>query len=555
VLPDPLTVGRLLEERVLRQSVVLHGDDGDLGASVEWVHSLHDLDRPYHELAGVAVTARSTELDAPTLTQLGAAEVSAVFLVDAPESLPYDVPPGAPVVLAVPPGVTARVVAELAARLALAYDSHVLRYAQHVHTSLAEQLHRAAGVDALCTRMARLSECAVAVLGTDLRLIAFDQGPDHWLDPTALGSALRPRHAELVDAENNNEPHRGVTIPLEIDGHKVTAVIAPIELAERFDGWVVLVDSTDPPMAHDLAAHQVVVEQSATIVGTEMLRVRGMERAEERARGNFVHALLHNRFSNHADLVARAAYHDFPLECRYAVVVARSAGLIAEGDSPTRLAEMAREAGRILPVEGVQTLAAVVGDVIGVVRPLGQPDRVLREVNPKELRAYAAALEKRLGKIAGRDVAVAFGRPRRGAEQIMESYREARVALDLRERLRLDHPCGFDDLRVDSVLLDLAQDGPGRAFADDILRPLRGDASGGLLEAAQTYVEAGGNLNEAARRMNVHRNTMLYKLNRISRLLQRDIRDPDTQFTVSLALRLSNLAATAELVDRDISSG
>ena len=81
------------------------------------------------------------------------------------------------------------------------------------------------------------------------------------------------------------------------------------------------------------------------------------------------------------------------------------------------------------------------------------------------------------------------------------------------------------------------------------------DRKGGLLEVAQTYVEAGGNLNEAARRINVHRNTMLYKLNRISRLLQRDIRDADTQFTVWLAIRLANLAATAEMVDRDLSSG
>jgi DNA-binding PucR family transcriptional regulator len=72
---------------------------------------------------------------------------------------------------------------------------------------------------------------------------------------------------------------------------------------------------------------------------------------------------------------------------------------------------------------------------------------------------------------------------------------------------------------------------------------------------ARAYVEAGGNLNEASRRLNVHRNTMLYKLNRISRLLQRDIREADTQFTVWLALRLANLAQTAEMVDRDLSSG
>ena len=53
----------------------------------------------------------------------------------------------------------------------------------------------------------------------------------------------------------------------------------------------------------------------------------------------------------------------------------------------------------------------------------------------------------------------------------------------------------------------------------------------------------------------MHRNTLLYKLERISRLLQRDIREADTQFTLWLALRLANLAETVEMVDRDLSSG
>jgi DNA-binding PucR family transcriptional regulator len=48
---------------------------------------------------------------------------------------------------------------------------------------------------------------------------------------------------------------------------------------------------------------------------------------------------------------------------------------------------------------------------------------------------------------------------------------------------------------------------------------------------------------------------MLYKLERITRLLQRDIRDPDSQFTVWLALRLTGLDETARRVNRDLQSG
>ena len=92
-------------------------------------------------------------------------------------------------------------------------------------------------------------------------------------------------------------------------------------------------------------------------------------------------------------------------------------------------------------------------------------------------------------------------------------------------------------------------------FSQEILDPLRNERDGSLVAVARVYIEAGGNLNEAARRLSIHRNTMLYKLERIGRLLRRDVRAPDTQFTIWLAMRLSTLAATAEMVDRDVSSG
>lgn len=551
-----LTVSRLLQERLLRAASVLV--EGDLDAEVSWCHPLRDLERPWSDLGGVAVLARAEDLSSEVLAELAAAGVPAVFVADADrDSTSWDGVEVPMPVLRVPEGVSTRAVSEMVARHALAHESHVLRYAQQVHSALAQLLHQGAGVDALCVRMAMLSDAAIAVVASDLRLIAFEQGPLLWLDPTTLAVELRPHYEEIAGrfAPEGRPRHASVTLQMEMVDRPVTVVVAPIELADRRDGWVILIDGAIPPHGHDLSEHRVVVEQATTIVGTELLRVRGVEQVEERARGNFVHALLHRRFSNHADLVNRAAYHDFPIDHRYAVVVARSAGLIADGDSPARLAGMAREAGRIRPIEGLQTLAAVVGDVIGVVRPVAAPSRAHRENNPQDVRAYAEELEARLNKNSRRTVVVAYGRPVRGAEQIMESYREARVALGLRERLQLDNVCGFEDLRVDSVLLDLAQDPTGHGFADDILRPLRDDRGGALLEVVQAYVESGGNLNEASRRLNVHRNTMLYKLNRISSLLQRDIREADTQFMVWLALRLASLARTAELVDRDLSSG
>jgi sugar diacid utilization regulator len=550
------TIGRLLDERVLRGAEVLLGDDL-LDRPVQWCHALSSVLRDDGgDLSGVVVLADAAELDDRLWTQLAGSGCAAVFVRSDRGVRPRSLPPrlGDLVVVHVPTSVSRRAVIELVATVSLAHQTHVLQYGQRVHATLAQLLHRGAGLTALCSRLAKLGECSVAVLGTNLHLLAFDPGPNG-LDPHAVTTALRAAEKQLDALVARSEsPHGVVELTLRVRDRDVACLAAAIQLVEHRDGWMVLLDDAEELTDHDLAEHRVAVEQAVTIVGTELLRVRGLERAEERARGNFVHALLHARFPNHADLVARALHYSFDVAGRYGVVVAQSGGLIARGDSPAKLADMARDAARLLEAPQRQTLTAVVGDVIAVVRQVSTAGRGQVDPAVGELREYAAALDRRLRERSQGDVVVAFGRPVDGAEGIVESYREARIALELRQRLRVSEVCGFADLRVHSVLLDLAQREEGREFSQEILEPLRNERDGSLVEVARVYVEAGGNLNEAARRLSVHRNTMLYKLERIGRLLQRDVRDPDTQFTIWLALRLTDLDEATKRVNRDLTS-
>jgi sugar diacid utilization regulator len=563
-----LTLERLLQERLLRGARVLRGA-GHLGRPVRWCHALADVtDDDDADLAAVIVLADAGELGPRQWNRLARSGCAAVFARsagDAPQgtaSLGTASPGTGPsasadglVVVEVPASVQRRAVVELVATLSLAHQTHVLHYGQRVHNALAQLLHRGAGITALCSRLARLSDCGVAIVGNDLHLLAFDPGPGR-LDPHAVTTALKGAEQQLAElAAGPHGPRSVAVLDLLVRDHRLVCVAGAIKLVEQRDGWVMLLDDAEGVTEHDLAERRAAVEQAVTIVGTELLRVRGLEQAEERARGNFVHALLHSLFANHADLVARASHYGFDVNGRYGVVAAHTGGPLARDDSPVKLAEMAGEAARLLASPHGQTLTSATGDVIAIVRPVsavrrGQPDPAVTE-----LRDYATALDRRLAQRTQRPVLVAFGRPVTGAETIVESYREARVALELRQRLHVTGVCGFADLRVDSVLLELAQHQEGRDFATEILDPLRNERDGGLVKVVRVYAETGGNVNEAARRLSVHRNTMLYKLERITRLLQRDIRDPDTQFTVWLALRLTDLDETARRVNRDLRAG
>ena len=87
-----------------------------------------------------------------------------------------------------------------------------------------------------------------------------------------------------------------------------------IRLGKTFEGWVVILVPEPSPGSHDLARHAVVTEQATAIVGSEMLRQRSVDEAEERARGDFVQALVHGSFSSEHDMRARAEHHDIELD-------------------------------------------------------------------------------------------------------------------------------------------------------------------------------------------------------------------------------------------------
>jgi len=283
-------------------------------------------------------------------------------------------------------------------------------------------------------------------------------------------------------------------------------------------------------------------------------RLRSVQRAKEQARGDFVHGLLHGRFATLEDISARAAHYEFPVRSWFGVVVASGITQSGDADSPARLQNLALQAARLLPEQERHTQAAMVGDVLVVVREvarrgtMGTPDTAMTGV-----AEYAAALHKYLSRRkdqGGRPVRVTYGRPVIGALAIPDGYREARMAHGLQQRLGLPPVCGYQELRVHAVLEDVAESRTGRSFAADILAPLRDPAAGDLETAVLAYVASGGNVNASARDLHIHRNTMLYKLDRASRLLGMDLRQADNQFAVWLAHTLDLLASTTAEVDR-----
>ncbi|MDA8291405.1 MAG: helix-turn-helix domain-containing protein [Actinomycetota bacterium] len=562
-----VTLGALLAEPALRAHLLVGGGDPS-ATPVDWCEPLAEALASGGSLERIAVFARAGELPGahaelrelftrlvahrcPVVVVSGADGETRIGCADAAAG-------GAPAIVLVGAPVTYLELSRLVAEKNLAQDAHVLAYGVNVHRALSEVLYRGSGLATMAREISRLARCPTFLLDANGAVLAYESlGPGAVPDPSELVRLL----AVELDA-GGGEPGREADrrharlAHVALEDQPVTVVTAPIVLGEHTYGWIVIVELEEPPAAHDVAQHRVIAEQGAMISGSEMLRLRSVEAAEERARGDFVHALLHGRFANVHELVARAAHHDFDLRARYAVVVVAGLLGVPSTRSLERQRALVRSIGDLPARSGQRTLTTTVGELLVVVREIAVVagrGRGSLDQGAADVAAFARLLAStRLGE----EVTVTFGRPGQGATGVHQSYREAQIALGISQRLHLDRVCGYSELRVFAALAAVADTPEGRDFANEVLEPLAQVGFGADLEqVATTYVAHGGNLNAAARELQLHRNTMLYKVERVSRLLGLDLRDPEARFTFWLAHRIRTLSEVSAAVDSEFGPG
>ncbi|GEM_PF-1363186 len=555
---ERVTLGSLLEEPLLCSSSLFAAADAlERPASwcLPWSVAARGAEAVQHALIHVDEDLSPSLVDAlcrelPTLRARGACAL-AVNTTEPGESLRQAAHVAGLPLLGLPEQTTHLALSRLVAEKNLANEAHVLRYGVTVHHALGEVLYRGAGLPAMANQVRRLSGCSVLMLDTHLEFLASDLlGVDSSL---AEEVAARVR-ATITSGELVIDPQHSKAVALSVAtaARDLTAVVAPIVLGGTTYGWLVLLEREHPPRRHDLAQHLVLAGEAATITGSEMLRLRSVEAAVERARGDFVHALLHGRFNNAHEAASRASHHGFDVRAAYGVIALSGAFDTSTPAGLERQGSLLLSVRRMRPASGQPVLATAVGDLLVVVAQLGSGGPH-RDVPAEQgmLTAFGRELADEVRRRSRREVLAAFGRPAEGAAGVADSYREARIALGIAQRLGLRGPCGYAELHSYAALADLSRSRQALTFARDVLEPLRSrDREGdGLLAVLLAYIESGGNVNAAARRLHVHRNTLFNKLERASRLLQLDIREPEAMFRIWLAHRIDLLVR----VDAEVS--
>lgn len=202
------------------------------------------------------------------------------------------------------------------------------------------------------------------------------------------------------------------------------------------------------------------------------------------------------------------------------------------------LAPLARALDELFPPDGEDAVVPMGDGRIAVIKNM-------REVGVEDLIDLSLAILDTVAGESGMRIAVGIGDAKTGLRALAESYEEALVAMRTGARF---HPSRAVHVYRALVIERFLQEVPPRTLKAYHAH-LFGSRNDKLLneEMRQTidrFFECDLNLSEAARRLYIHRNTLVYRLDKLQKAVGLDLRRFDDAVIYKLLYMMGSVADT-----------
>jgi purine catabolism regulator len=398
------------------------------------------------------------------------------------------------------------------------------------HDSLLRLLVDNKGIEEIINAIAHLTGKAAVLQDKRLRILALTVPPqlleewraieDRLLHFSALPEVLRDRH------RLHEQPSSMIQ---DLDGYAVQRMISPVISGNVGRGFVSLIGE------EFTTADTGIIEYGALVCALEMLKAKAVSEAEKRLRGDVLDNLIAGEWREDEilDHIQRLR-HD--LLAPHVILVARW-----RGDVHPSIRRLETLANGVIKAYHCSAL----------VRPYGEEVRIFYRTdgdNPsREARRLAEIIiQEGKAEYPNSAVAIGIGPVATSPREWRMSYLDALAAADFARLTNASHPLDAREIGVYRFLTAPGNREALRTLRDDILGDLleydqRQGGGGDLLLTLEGFFNANGHLSQTAENLHIHRNTLQYRLNRISELTGLDMTQPDTRLAIQLAVKAKRL--------------
>ncbi len=433
----------------------------------------------------------------------------------------------------VPRKMSARDAHKAIAALLVDRQSATSERAMQLYRRLSEMSREGLGLQAMTDVIANLTGNIVIVQDKRLEIKAESWPSDTTVDVEGLRRTLKQREQlpailrNRKAAANARQTYWQQILPIENMGR----LVSPIVSGDRARGYLSVVG---PPGNLDLL-DSLAVEHGAAAYALEMAKVKAVSEAKKALRGDFLEGLLAGTLPE-GEVERLASRLDHDTIPAHVVLTLGWAG----PNAPT-LRRLETTLSWLLNNHTRPALVHTYG---------GQHLVVFQALKDETDLEPAYDLARRLMEQVEAEFpeAVLVGGMSGPAASLVDwprVYRESMQAMDVGRRLHLTNRIvEFNSLGVFRLLSELETVPSVQSFAMQIIGPLvRYDEQhrGSLVQTLGAYFDHHGNISQTAESLFVHRNTLLYRMDRIQELTGQDLNNSDMRLALHLSLKLWQL--------------
>jgi purine catabolism regulator len=397
------------------------------------------------------------------------------------------------------------------------FRSEIERKATEIAQQLMELSAQGVGIQGVCERLAN-SRGKWVVVEDAQQQVRFQSAPSK----TDLLTLPTPFTDEWLRTQNLTRVSEPVLIR-----HEVVGSLSLIGQENDFD-----------------YQERIILSKVAAILKIEFARERERSEVESRYQVEAFTDILQGSYQQPEEMLARARLLGYDLTEPQVVVVFEPAGEESDNGYLKLWGRRIREElQRTWPGCWVQAEARRVIALLPFPVTEGGANEYDTEIMTRMERVHARLQGQQSHSLPSYSCGI--GRVALALGAIPQSLREARQALEIGRRLFGEgNMHSFANLGVYRLLFRLDSQSELTEFYQEILGPLlNGDTrhDGTLIETLETYFRCNGNLSETARAMHLHRNSLLYRLERVEAILGRSLEDAELRLNLQIALKVHHM--------------
>jgi DNA-binding PucR family transcriptional regulator len=311
-------------------------------------------------------------------------------------------------------------------------------------------------------------------------------------------------------------------------GQGVTSI--PLRVADTVVGALHMRAKTEPSAS--------MRRLLATMIASEVERVRAPERASETAAADFLRAVLARELTDRDDLLERAKGLSLDVQEGASMIVAR-----AHPQAPTdegwrgRVRAVAERGARAVVSRSIAALSereGILGAEVLLLVPGGD--------EPTAARATEGILREMEAGLAGYTFALGRSRIAEDPADLPRAASEALLAANVAQGSADGAALAFEQTGAYRLLLSAMSENPSelQRFYDETVEPLVAydeQYETDLVRTLEAFLEADGNVAGTAQRLFTHRHTIYYRLERVRELSGHDVSSSDGREKLSLGLK------------------